>query len=563
MADAHSAHEKGSPETRSTTVQGRDETMLRGLLLLTALAALLCFWQMGNVPLFDTDEPRYAQAAREMMERDDWVLPTFNGQPRYAKPVLFYWLIIVAYRLFGVNEFAARFFSGVAAVGIALLLWAMMRYALNADLAILTALIWLTMVGTQFFAHAAITDMVLTFFMTAAILALWCAVTVGDGRWLLTGAGAMGLAVLTKGPVGFVLPCLIVAVTVAILSRHDPHALRLPKSTAWLLSLSLFVAIAAPWYVAVALRTQGEFLRQFLFAENIQRYAGGAKLPIWLHLAYYPAAVFLMALPWSALAMCQGAKGNGRWTDDGRGWQILWRVWALLPVALFTFSQTKNPQYVLLSTPALAALTTEWIATASPSQERCGKKFWAVTMMLLALSLMLAPFLLNSVADWRMRLAGGEPVQLGWGIWGMAMLALLSVALVSLPRHQFVVAVSALFCLWHAIAFSSLVPSVGAYRQLPLKHFAQQSARQLRGGDSLVVYRRDLSSVVFYSHRKVMRVDDRRQLADLLNTPHRVDVLTHVRFLPELQGLPLHRVERRHGFVWLSNRFAHCPVHRR
>jgi hypothetical protein len=57
MADAHSAHEKGSPETRSTTVQGRDETMLRGLLLLTALAAFLCFWQMGNVPLFDTDEP--------------------------------------------------------------------------------------------------------------------------------------------------------------------------------------------------------------------------------------------------------------------------------------------------------------------------------------------------------------------------------------------------------------------------------------------------------------------------------------------------------------------------
>jgi hypothetical protein len=208
-------------------------------------------------------------------------------------------------------------------------------------------------------------------------------------------------------------------------------------------------------------------------------------------------------------------------------------------------------------------LTTEWIATASPSQERCGKNFWSVTMMLLALSLMLAPFLLNSVADWRMRLAGGEPVQLGWGIWGMAMLALLSMSLVSLPRHQFVVAVSALFCLWHAIAFSSLVPSVGAYRQLPLKHFAQQSARQLRGGDLLVVYRRDLSSVVFYSHRKVMRVDDRRQLADLLNTPHRVDVLTHVRFLPELQGLPLHRVERRHGFVWLSNRFVHCPVHRR
>jgi 4-amino-4-deoxy-L-arabinose transferase-like glycosyltransferase len=535
--------------------------MRRWLWVLTALAALLCFWQMGSVPLFDTDEPRYAQAAREMMERGDWVLPTFNGQPRYAKPVLFYWLLIAAYRLFGVNEFAARFWSGVAALGIACLLGAMMRQAFGVDAALLSALIWLTMVGTQFFAHAAITDMVLTFFMTAAIFTLWQAVTTGDGRWLWVGAMAMGLAVLTKGPVGFLLPSSVVAIAAAILSRHAPHALRFPKPSAWLMSLFLFAAIVSPWYVAVTIRTQGEFLRQFLFAENLQRYAGGSKLPIWWHLAYYPVTLFLMALPWSALAICQGLKGKG--TGDERQWRLLWRLWALLPVVLFTFSRTKNPQYVLLSTPAVAALTVEWVAAASPPQERCGKGFFAVTMVLLAFSLALTPFLFNAVTDWRMRLAGNEPVQLGWGIIVMAMLALLSVELIAFPRFRFALFVSALFCLWHAIAFASLVPTIGAYRQAPLKHFAQQSARQLQGDDFLVVYRRDLSSVVFYSHRQVIRIDDRRRLVDLLKTSHRVDVLTHVRFLPELQGLPLHRVERVHGFVWLSNRLTRCLVHSR
>jgi 4-amino-4-deoxy-L-arabinose transferase-like glycosyltransferase len=67
---------------------------------LLALAIFLCFWETTKTPLFDTDEPRYAQAAKEMMLRGDWVLPTFNGQPRYAKPVMFYWLLIAAYKSF-------------------------------------------------------------------------------------------------------------------------------------------------------------------------------------------------------------------------------------------------------------------------------------------------------------------------------------------------------------------------------------------------------------------------------------------------------------------------------
>jgi 4-amino-4-deoxy-L-arabinose transferase-like glycosyltransferase len=133
---------------------------------LLALAIFLCFWGNDKTPLFDTDEPRYAQAAKEMMLRGDWVLPTFNGQPRYAKPVMFYWLLIAAYKIFGVNEFAARFWSGVAAMVITLLLYFALRTIFGQESALAASLCWLTSIAALIFAHAAITDMVLVAFMT-------------------------------------------------------------------------------------------------------------------------------------------------------------------------------------------------------------------------------------------------------------------------------------------------------------------------------------------------------------------------------------------------------------
>src|SRR5512141_1868010 len=96
------------------------KTVLLGLLL---LAGTLFFFQLGATGLFDADEPAYAGAAREMLERGDWVTPYFNGQPRFDKPILFYWLILLSYRVFGITEFAVRFWSALAGLGLVVLLW--------------------------------------------------------------------------------------------------------------------------------------------------------------------------------------------------------------------------------------------------------------------------------------------------------------------------------------------------------------------------------------------------------------------------------------------------------
>ena len=547
---------------------------------LLALAIFLCFWGNDKTPLFDTDEPRYAQAAKEMMQRGDWVLPTFNGQPRYAKPVMFYWLLIAAYKIFGVNEFAARFWSGVAAMVIALLLYFALRTIFGQESALAASLCWLTSIAALIFAHAAITDMVLVAFMTGAIIALWVGLVTNRTPWFLLASVSMGFAVLTKGPVGVVLPLMVFAVSAII---HRP-TVSVPLRHLVAISvgcLILFLATVLPWYVAVSIRTNGEFLRQFFLVENVSRYAQGAKLPLWVHLAYFPATAFVLAFPWSAFGIWMLSSLSGL-TDEQKQWLTLLKVWAILPVLVFSFSQTKNPQYVLLAVPALTSLGALLLTLPIPSE--ASRELWllkrrfalltwfSLTLITAALIISSQP-LINSVPNWRVRLAGDGFVDFGWSRWAMSgfvlvmciagLLALLKIRAFSL-RHFFLISVASMLAI-HAVALGAFVPKVGYYRQEPLKHFAETASSQLKRDDLLVVYRRDLSSVVFYSNRRVLRVDDPSHLIRLLRQNRRVDVLTHVRFssdLERLKGVKLHLVERCGAFLWLSNRDASCPIHR-
>ncbi len=540
-------------------------------MLLALLATVILFLGSGQISLFDTDEPRYAQAAREMMERGDWILPTFNGQPRYAKPVFFYWLLISAYRLFGVNEFAARFWSGVACFAIAALLFFALRKPFGWETAFFASLCWLTAFGAQLFAHAAITDMVLTAFMTAAVLAAWQGVISRQVLWFFAVAVAVAGAVLTKGPVGLVLPLAILAITAFSVRPPLPFRWGHKEAFAFVSSAALFLALVLPWYLAVNERTGGEFLRQFLLVENVQRYAQSGKMPLWLHAVYFPVTAFLLAFPWSALGIWMlgrtRAKGHGT-GDAGQGlteqqqmWYWLLRWWAIVPVLLFTLSRTKNPQYVLLSAPALCALAALWAAHASLEQERRGKGLWAATMAFAAALAFVAPTFVNRVPDWRMRLTGGTPIELGWSILAVGIITLAAGFLVFVPRRQLMLLGSAAMVLTYLL-LGPVVIQLGRYRQEPLKHFAQMASAQLSSADQLVVYRRDLSSVVFYSNRRVRRVDDAKELAQLLQQPHRVDVLTHVKVLPELKRVKgWHLVERQGAFLWLSNRPVACPEH--
>src|SRR5579883_2747217 len=180
------------------------------LMLLLAAMTLLFFYRLGAWPLFDPDEGRNAEVAREMAALGQWAVPRFDGQPYLDKPVLLFWAVAAVFRLRGVGEASARLPSALAAVATTALTLASARLLLGPAQGLLAASIVATSPLVLAFARLVIFYMLLTALVTAALYCLLRARLGGaPARWLPAAGAAMGLATLTKGPVGIAVPLLV------------------------------------------------------------------------------------------------------------------------------------------------------------------------------------------------------------------------------------------------------------------------------------------------------------------------------------------------------------------
>jgi hypothetical protein len=343
-----------------------------------------------------------------MLDRNDWVTPVFNAELRTHKPVLLYWLMMSAYAVFGVNEFAARFWSAVLAVGTALCTYLIGRRLFNARAGLWAGVIVSTSLMFQLAGRAATPDSPLIFFITLALTIYVLNVfpakeerqteltgrsTVeGDRRvpawfpasWCTAAAlyGAMGFAVLTKGPVGLVMPAAVIGMFLLIQLAPPPTDrpswipgwLRPPVNilrvfgplhflrTCWIMrpftAIGITLAVALPWYLCVGARTDGEFLRGFFLEHNL----GRATQTMEGHsgsVVFYPAAILVGFFPWSVFAApvlietISRLRRRGAWTAG----HVFAACWVGVFVALFSLAKTKLPSYVTPCYPALALLT--------------------------------------------------------------------------------------------------------------------------------------------------------------------------------------------------------------
>src|SRR6185312_1666547 len=197
------------------TDQPRMALAMRQFVLLTAVSSIVFLTNLGVPQLWDEDEPIFAGAAQEMLERGEWIVPYFNGQMLPDKPVLTYWVMLAAYKTLGVNEWAARLGSALFAFGGVLLVWRLGRKLFSPAVGVWAGVILATSLGFDVVARAATPDTLLSFFSTLAMLAFACGATPPSGAPLSRMPGwptfaasyaAMGFAVLAKGPIGCLLP---------------------------------------------------------------------------------------------------------------------------------------------------------------------------------------------------------------------------------------------------------------------------------------------------------------------------------------------------------------------
>src|SRR5581483_2342618 len=253
--------------------------------LLLAVTAALTLPGLGACSLWDIDEGLNAEAAREMLESGNWVVPTFNFKPRTAKPALLYWLQAFSYQSFGVTEFAARLPSVLAAAVTVLLTYELGRQMFGRTTGLLASVILISSVQVCLQAHAATPDALLLAASTLTLWLFWVGSRNGGRNWAwMIGLGC-GLAVLAKGPVGVVLPAGVIGYY--LLAQRQLGRL-LVRRVLW--GLILLILVAGPWYILGGTETHGLFLRWFWHHENVGRFLTPME-GHWGSPAYYVVAV--------------------------------------------------------------------------------------------------------------------------------------------------------------------------------------------------------------------------------------------------------------------------------
>lgn len=325
--------------------------------LLISITAALFLPRLGTPSLWDIDEGHNAEAAREMFESGNWIVPTFNFKLRVDKPALLYWLQLTAYQLFGINEFAARLPSALASAFAVLLTYELGRVLFGAAAGLLSGLVLASAVLFCGAAHFANPDALLNAFTLLTLLFFWQAYERDASVWLIPAGVAAGLAVLAKGPVGFVLPG-----AVAFLFLLSTRRLSLLRSRHLVWALLAYGLVAFPWYIWVAVETKADFLRGFFLTHNVNRFLSpmeNHRGPVY----YYALVLVIGFAPWSAFLGLTAWASYREWRAGeprAAAHVFLW-CWMAVFLVFFTVSSTKLPNYILPMYPPLALLTARFL----------------------------------------------------------------------------------------------------------------------------------------------------------------------------------------------------------
>jgi 4-amino-4-deoxy-L-arabinose transferase-like glycosyltransferase len=479
-------------------------------LALVTLAAAIFFFHLGSYGLWEPDEARYAEIAREMLAGGGWVVPHLNYVPYVEKPPLLYWTGALWMALLGVNEFAARLTPALAAIFGVIATWGFVRRTMGAARAFLAGAILATSALYAVMAQVLTTDMLLSATITAAMFALYLHWREG-GRWCWLGYGAIAAGVLTKGPVAIAIPVLALATFLwwegelrGALGRF--HALS---------GGAMVAALVAPWFAVTAVREPG-FIDFYFVGEHLRRFFE----PSYSHgepFYYYLPVVLAGMMPWTLFVPFIAWRELPR-TPVGR----FCIVSAAVVLGLFSAASAKLIPYILPAMAPIAVLLADGIVTrifandsaAAPASERAPaarapRSFVAVGAALIVLGTaaigagLLAPIFKSPYV------ALARPALYALGLVGVAGGALVG----ELFQHLRAEAGLAALVLVAALGLGA-----GSYARLeaePLRSYAALARKVAAHAPdaTLICYPRYVQALAFYTHRRVILVGAQTELA--------------------------------------------------
>ena len=510
------------------------------LLWLGLICWLAFFNGVGVLGLMDKTEALFVEVGHQMLQRGDWVTPWWNGKPFFDYPVWGYWMVALSFRLFGVSPWAARLPVAIAATAVVvasfLLLWLLapqgeawrarwFRAALGAGVLATTPgwIGWGRSSTTDMFLASAIALSLYSFLLAHRLPTRTPAAALARAGMALFA----GIAVLAKGPVGLLLPLLVVLAFLG-LSRSWRRWLRpFPLGA----MAALFAGVVLPWYGAAAQVNGQAFLGGFLAFSNVQRFTSVLYAhpgPPWFYLPW----LLLLLLPWSlflpvALAQLRCWEPSF-WTPAEQGItprsvQLFLLLWLLLVVGFFSAAATKLPGYILPAVPAASLLLALWFRPLQGSPAggrplRLSAWLEALLLGLLAVAAAFSPYW--AASDPAHPQFGAVLQRSGLPIGLALVLGLISGALVLLllrkqPGDRWLWLPSlAGFLVILAWLVTPLAGLIDRERQLPLRQLAFEARRLARPNEPLWVVGTKRYSMVFYAAETAAFVGSRDGIAE-------------------------------------------------
>ncbi|MGC2064207.1 MAG: glycosyltransferase family 39 protein [Thermodesulfovibrionales bacterium] len=523
---------------------------------LLIIVLTISFFRLGALTLFDVDEAVFAEATREMVETGDWLTPTYNGVNRYDKPILFYWMMALSYKTFGINEWGARFPSASAGVLLCLCLFLFMRRQTDERRAFFAVMSLVLSLYFVIYSHAAVTDMTLTLFITLSLLSFYQSLGQGQEsaqhrRFYLYGFYLFSaLAFLTKGLIGIIFPFGIAGLYLLVTEGIG--------GTKKIMSAGgsvLFLLIAIPWYLAELSVNGREFIDQFFIKHHFKRFTdviSGHKGP-WY---YYALTLLIGLVPWVTFLPggAAGAWARFRLARSKKGPatvhspELFALLWFAVIVVFFSVSTTKLPNYILPSIPAAAILIASGMVWQSRKQIQYTKVLMAVVSLLMGVGALVGPVLAEK---YLVRMGAG--FQTGFladfRAWTRVLAIILfagtALNLVGAVRKKSYHELGAVLMLSILLLLSlKVLPVANQYLQGTLHKYSRYALDHLGTEGSLITYKINWPSIVFYSRHTVSAADQPTELEQLLKSDRQTLVITTASEAAGLEKMGLSLIEK-------------------
>ena len=525
------------------------------LFILVLLSSLLFFYNLGGWDLWNPDEPRYAQVAREMAEDGNWILPRLNNRIYPDKPPVFFWLIALSYAVSGeVNSFSARFPSALAGVLGVLITYLLGRKLKSPRAGLISALVLATTVEYFWLGRRANIDMTLTLFITAAIFFFYKGYKDESPRFYYLFYLFIGLATLTKGPVGFILPLLTVIFYLTL--RKELSALK--KATLHP-GLILFFALIFAWLIPSAMVGGKQYLDEIIFNQILGRVydSWSHKEPFYYYFLSFPSLVipWILFLP-SAFIYSLSGKRQTKKEDV-----LLPILWFITIFVFFSLCSGKRTLYLLPLVPACALMVgLLWDRFLEHDTER-----WIGNLVRIPCYLLLGSLIASAAAlPWFSIFFKSEYRQ-GLNFYPPALIACLSAtgALICFLRKRAALTLAMLVvmlaggCIYSA---HYVFPILNEFNSA--KPFSLRIKSLMQENDRLVSLCEKNTAFIFYTELKeIIELETPSELAMLfINSPERVFCLMYKENFEKIQSVVPCRIYwwekgkvEDHEFILVSN----------